>query len=266
MLYTYGMPRTFTANAVGDLYQVTHYRHVNDADLITTVPFDANLDNWFYGKFGPVGTVLGFTWTLAADLPAQMPGTYTGEHFWHHGQPVVFFHATQTSSFEECKTMNRDICRRLSYAQQYETKLYLVPSLGEMESEQAKKAQEEFIREFPLTDIQKVFPRNTNPALDHLPNPGLHSMSKGYLPFLNNQLLELAWPELELSRKKERERFKEQMHKSGDKSPPEEMKRNQMFLALQDMMSVTLDITRELPTGENALIRFKSVSGEDIEF
>lgn len=46
ILYTYGMPRTFTANAVGTLYQVIHYRHVNDTDSITSVPFDANLDNW----------------------------------------------------------------------------------------------------------------------------------------------------------------------------------------------------------------------------
>jgi hypothetical protein len=266
ILYTYGMPRTFTADAVGRLYQVTHYRHVNDSDTITNVPFDANLDNWLYGKFGPLGSTLGFFWTLTAELPAQMAGAYVGEHYWHHGKPVVFFRTTQTGSYEECKVMmNPTTCRRLSYSQQYKVKLFLVPSLGDTENEEAKEAQEAFVREFPLADIQKVFPRNTNPTFDHLTNPGRHSMAKEYLPFLNNQLLESAWPELKLSRKKYREDFRQQMVQYGASAPPEELKRNRMFLALQDMLGNTLAVTRKLPGGDNALVRFKSVAGEEVE-
>jgi hypothetical protein len=266
ILYTYGMPRAFTADAVGRLYQVTHYRHVNDSDTITSVPFDANLDNWLYGKFGPLGTTLGFFWTLTTELPAQMAGAYVGEHYWHHGKPVVFFRTTQTGSYEECKVMmNPATCRRLSYSQQYKVKLFLVPSLGDTENEEAKEAQEAFVREFPLADIQKVFPRNTNPTFDHLTNPGRHSMAKEYLPFLNNQLLESAWPELKLSRKKYREDFRQQMVQYGASAPPEELKRNRMFLALQDMLGNTLAVTRKLPGGDNALVRFKSVAGEEVE-
>ncbi|HHL2500962.1 TPA: lipase family protein [Yersinia enterocolitica] len=266
ILYTYGMPRTFTADAVGRLYQVTHYRHVNDSDTITSVPFDANLDNWLYGKFGPLGTTLGFFWTLTAELPAQMAGAYVGEHYWHHGKPVVFFRTTQTGSSEECRVMmNPNTCRRLKYSQQYKVKLFLVPSLAEAENEEAKEAQEAFIREFPLADTQKIFPRNTNPAFDHLTNLGRHSMAKEYLPFLNNQLLESAWPELKLSRKADRDDFRQQMVDYGANSPPEELKRNRMFLALQDMLGSTLDVTKALPGGENALSRFKSVTEEEVE-
>lgn len=265
ILYTYGMPRTFTADAVGNLYQITHYRHVNDSDVITTVPFDANLDNWLYDKFGPLGSTLGFFWTLTAELPAQMAGAYVGEHFWHHGKPVVFFRTTQTGSYEECNTMNSHTCRRLRYSQQYKIKLFLVPSLAETENEEAKAAQEAFVREFPVADIQKIFPRNTNPLMDHAPNPFRHSMAGEYLPFLNNQLLESAWPELELQRKVYREDFRQQMTQYGKDAPPEEMKRNRMFLALQDMLGSTLDQTRKLPGGENALVRFKSVAEEEIE-
>lgn len=265
ILYTYGMPRTFTADAVGRLYQVTHYRHVNDSDTITSVPFDANLDNWLYGKFGPLGTTLGFFWTLTAELPAQMAGAYVGEHYWHHGKPVVFFRTTQTGTYEECKTMNSHTCRRLSYREMHKVKLFLVPSLAETENEEAKEAQEAFVREFPLADIQKIFPRNTNPAFDHMTNPGRHSMAKEYLPFLNNQLLESAWPELKLSRKTDRDDFRQQMEKYGANSPPEELKRNRMFLALQDMVGNTLGVTRKLPGGENALVRFKSVTEEEVE-
>lgn len=264
-LYTYGMPRTFTAEAVGSLYQVTHYRHVNDSDVITTVPFDADLDNWLYGKFGPLGSTLGFFWTMAAELPAQMAGAYIGEDYWHHGKPVVFFRTTQTGAWVECKTMNNYSCRRLSSSELYKVKLFLVPSLAETENTEAKEAQEAFVREFPAADIQKVFPRNTNPLLDHLPNPFRHSMAGEYLPFLNNQLLESSWPELKLRRKTDRDDFRKQMAKYGKNSPPEELKRNRMFMALQDMVGNSLDVTRQLPGGENALIRFRSISEEDVE-
>lgn len=265
IIYTYGMPRTFTADAVGNLYQITHYRHVNDSDTITSVPFDANLDNWLYGKFGPLGTTLGFFWTLTAELPAQMAGAYIGEHYWHHGRPVVFFRATQTRTWLECKTMNNHSCRRLSSSDMHKVKLFLVPSLSEAENVEAKEAQEAFVREFPAADIQKVFPRNTNPNLDHMTSPGQHSMASEYLPFLNNQLLESAWPELKLSRKEYREDFRQQMADYGASSPPEELKRNRMFLALQDMVGSSLAVTRKLSGGENALTRFKSVAEEEVE-
>ncbi|HDR2621405.1 TPA: lipase family protein [Enterobacter chuandaensis] len=265
ILYTYGMPRTFTADAVGNLYQITHYRHVNDSDTIPSVPFDANLDNWLYGKFGPLGASLGFFWTLTAELPAQMAGAYIGEHYWHHGSPVVFFRATQTRTWLECKTMNNHTCRRLSSSDMHKVKLFLVPSLSEAENTEAKEAQESFVREFPAADIQKVFPRNTNPNFDHMSSPGQHSMASEYLPFLNNQLLESAWPELKLSRKEYREDFRQQMADYGAGSPTEELKRNRMFLALQDMVGSSLTVTLKLPGGENALTRFKSAAEEEVE-
>ncbi|EGO4193979.1 hypothetical protein QS067_002834 [Escherichia coli] len=78
--------------------------------------------------------------------------------------------------------------RRLSVSQQYKT----VPSLAKVENEEAKEAQEAFARKFLAADIQRIFPRNTNPRMDHMPSPFSHSMAGEYLPFLNNQLLESA--------------------------------------------------------------------------
>lgn len=266
LLYTYGMPRTFTADAVGSLYQITHYRHVNDTDTITSVPFDADMDNWLYGKFGPLGSTLGFFWTLLAELPAQMVGAYVGEHYWHHGKPVVFFRTTQTNSSEECQVMmNPNTCRRLSYSLPRKAKLFLVPSLSETENEEAKEAQEAFVREYPGEDMQRIFPRNTNPKFDHMTNPMRHSMASEYLPFLNNQLLESAWPELAMQRKTRRDAFQLQMNQYVDSTPVEELTRNRMFLVLQKMLGSALDITKKTPGGENALIRFKSVVGEEVE-
>jgi len=88
---------------------------------------------------------------------------------------------------------------------------------------------------------------------------------KEYLPFLNNQLLEIADPARKLSRKTYRADFRQQMDTFGDSSPPEELKRNRMFLVLQDMVGHSLIITRKYPGGENALIRFKSVAEEEVE-
>ena len=266
ILYTYGMPRTFTANAVGNLHQIIHYRHVNDTDTITSVPFDANMDNWLYGKFGPLGATLGFFWTLLVELPVQMAGAYVGEHYWHHGKPVVFFRTTQTNSWEECRVMmNPNTCRRLSYSLPAKARLFLVPSLSEAENNKAKQAQQTFIDKYPKEDIERIFPRNTNPSFDHITNPIRHSMAKEYLPFLNNQLLESAWPDLKMQRKARRELFRQQMERYAEHSPTEELTRNKIFIALQDDLHRTLDITKSLNGGENALTRFKSVAEEEIE-
>ncbi|PLV54493.1 lipase family protein [Erwinia sp. B116] len=266
IIYTYGMPRTFTADAIGSLYPITHYRHVNDADTIPSVPFDANLDNWLYGKFGYLGNTLGFFWALLAEIPTQMLGGYIGEHYWHHGKPVVFFRTAQSVSYEECRVMmNPNTCRRYSYRLPIKAKLFLVPSLSESENQQAKQAQERLVKAYPVDDMQRLFPRNTNPSFDHLTNPMRHSMASEYLPFLNNQLLELAWPQLAMQRKKNREAFKQQMKKYAMQAPEEELMRNKIFLDLQSMLSTTLDITHKLPGGENALTRFKSEAEEKVE-
>ncbi|WP_277424123.1 lipase family protein, partial [Pseudomonas viridiflava] len=52
LLYTYGMPRTFSLKAVQCLSGLTHFRHVNDTDLIPSVPPEAALDNYLYNLYG----------------------------------------------------------------------------------------------------------------------------------------------------------------------------------------------------------------------
>lgn len=111
--------------------------------------------------------------------------------------------------------------------------------------------------------MKKLFPPNTNPSFDHGTSVFQHSMSGQYLPFLNNQVLESAWPELRMDRKEKREAFEEQM--SHDDIPPEELTRNRIFLRLQNRVAGTLGITKIIPGGENALIRFKSAAEEEIE-
>ncbi|WP_077886963.1 lipase family protein [Shigella sp. FC1655] len=66
LLYTYGMPRIFSAKAIQTMTGFVHYRHINDSDTITSVPPDADLDNWLYGKFGYLGNTFGFIWRFSS--------------------------------------------------------------------------------------------------------------------------------------------------------------------------------------------------------
>ena len=101
VLHTYGMPRTFTRDAVMQLSEITHYRHVNDNDPIPAVPAEANLDNELYKLWGWFGGTLGFFWSLGELLAYQMVAW--GDCFWHHGNTVAFLTATQSREWNECK-------------------------------------------------------------------------------------------------------------------------------------------------------------------
>ncbi|WPM84450.1 hypothetical protein QNH14_17195 [Apirhabdus apintestini] len=71
MLYTYGMPRTFTKEAVQQLSEITHFRHVNDNDPVPAVPPEASLDNALYNLWGPLGKTLGMLWSVGELLAYQ---------------------------------------------------------------------------------------------------------------------------------------------------------------------------------------------------
>ncbi|MBS0895622.1 lipase family protein, partial [Tatumella sp. JGM130] len=77
---------------------------------------------------------------------------------------------------------------------------------------------------------------------------------------------ELADPAREMSRKAMREKFREEVEKSEPYSNPDEVERNRQFIALQNMLPVTLHRTQTEETGKNALIRFTAVTEEEVEF
>ncbi|WP_343876837.1 hypothetical protein [Tatumella punctata] len=115
--------------------------------------------------------------------------------------------------------------------------------------------------------MAKTFPNNTNPMLEGLgTDPRSHSMAHRYLPYIHNQVLELADPAREMSRKAMREKFREEVEKSEPYSNPDEVERNRQFIALQNMLPVTLHRTQTEETGKNALIRFTAVTEEEVEF
>ncbi|WP_259755325.1 lipase family protein [Pseudomonas sp. GCEP-101] len=261
LLYTYGMPRVFTQKAVESLNTFTHFRHVNDCDMVTSVPPEAELDNFFYKSFGPLGPILGYAWSVPELLASKLIGF--GDPYWHHGKIVMHYQADQHildqapgSDYPAYRSKDglgaphySKIRRRLPER----AFLYLVPSLDAAESRYAGEEQKTLMKALSKESMQRYFPPHTNPDRG-APSAEDHRMVISYMPFLHNQLLELADPARPLERKSQRDRFEQQMaHKD---IPEAEKLRNEHFLVLQKLMSMTLPMTREMDGGPEALERF----------
>lgn len=261
LLYTYGMPRTFTAKVLARLDTVTHFRHVNDADTITSVPPEAELDNWLYDALGPLGHDLGYIWSVGELVAGKL--VRFGDPYWHHGQIAMFYRADQhveSRASNNPAERSREglgapyhttILKRLPHR----TRLYLVPSLNDEFSRFAREEQKTLIRSMSRESLTRFFPSHTNPERSTLrSNPMDHSMVAAYLPFLHNQLLELSDPDRPLERKAQRAKFETQMHGVG--VPEAEKHRNEQFLALQKLLPMALRMTQDLEGGPEALQRF----------
>jgi hypothetical protein len=276
VLYTYGMPRTFTRSAIASLGGITHYRHVNDNDTITQIPPDADLDNVFYEKWGPLGDKLGFDWSLITaaglgvavrDLTYQSAGlAEKRDQYWHHGSTVIFFRAQQCA-MRAASPYQKSLVDGQAYSRHFvASKLYVVPSLNEECLKSTGEHQASFIQCLNPASLAKTFPQNTNPALNGIgTDPRSHSMAHRYLPYIHNQVLELAEPARDMNRKEMRAMFREEVEKSAAYSNPDEVERNREFLALQDMLPVTLRLTQAEETGKKALLRFAAVTEEEVE-
>lgn len=279
VLYTYGMPRTFTRAAMPSLDSITHYRHVNDNDTVPQVPLETDMDNLFYQTLGPLGDKLGFNWLATSvaglpvslwqkDLELKMGIRLKKDPYWHHGNTVVFFRAQQCS-MKLASPYQKSLIDGQVYARHFvAVKLYLVPSLNDECLKTTGDHQAAFIQCLNPASLEKTFPKNTNPTLDGLgTDPRSHSMAHRYLPYIHNQVLELANPALPMSRKEMRERFIREIDAGASgQGNPDEVQRNRQFISLQNMLPVALQRTQEEETGKNALLRFAAVTEEEVEF
>ena len=165
------------------------------------------------------------------------------ECFWHHGSIAVFFNTTQTTEWKECKVPNSpSSCRRIRKRLPIETRLYLVPELILEASQKANEAQKRFTQLLTKMDKEDWFPPYTNPDLDHATNVGRHSMPDQYLSYL-----------------------KKQMKTYESSSPVEEFTRNSAFIEIHDVVASTLDMTRGVKGGNEALEYIKPLNFEEFE-
>ncbi|EKK4083218.1 lipase family protein [Cronobacter dublinensis] len=270
LLYTYGMPRTFTRDAVVQLSEITHFRHVNDNDPIPAVPAEANLDNELYKLWGPLGGTLGFFWSLGELLANQM--VTWGDCFWHHGNTVAFLTATQSREWKECK---RDLpmpagCITIRNLLPLKAKLYLVPALAEQEMQQAGQKQKDFKASLTQSDLNDFFPKGSNPDRGVNINIFEHFMTS-YMPYMYNKVLELINNAGIVEKRTFTEHmynvdsFMEQMAENKNDIPTDELSRNEMFLNIEGLLGVSLTPTLSMPSGNDTLLRFAQYGEEAME-
>lgn len=271
LLYTYGMPRAFTRDAIQQLSGLTHFRHVNDNDPVPAVPPEANVDNVFYELWGPVGGVLGGLWSSLVQVPLWQIIEW-GDCFWHHGNPVVFLTTTQSREWKECKRSYPVPagCITLKGPMPIKTKLYLVPALANQIAQEAGKKQEEFINSLTEKDLADYFPEGKNPDRGADLTFGDHFMT-AYMPYINNKLLQLIddkglSKEKHFTEHKENvKKFEEQMSEESYEIPKNELDRNTKLLKLEKMLEKSLIETLAIKNGNNILERFAHYGEEEIE-
>lgn len=256
VLYTYGMPRVFTLSAIKYLEGITHYRHVNDADLVTFVPPEAQMDNNLYDLFG---TFVGFLTSVTQLINSKVNRGEKDECYLHHGDIVIFFKAEQHyTRLEPTLDIDGGVHRKalVMNAIFSMAKFYLVPALNSEAYSQAEELQKK---------NTALFPPNANPQQDSMINPMHHLMGDRYLPFLSNQLIELIDPAKPMERKRYRQKFinKINPYSGPGKACEDERQRNLLFNAMQEKLSVTLEISKKAEGGSDALERFRSLQTDE---
>ena len=265
LLYTYGMPRTFTFKAVQSLNELWHFRHVNDTDVVPRVPPEAALDNHLYDLYGPMGTFLGFSWSTRQALASAM--FKHGDPYSHHGQIAMFLKAEQHREQEITpypayrKPDGSPYRSSIAVKLQEKAKLYLVPSLSEAEDKQAEQAQGRLNAALNAESRARFFPRHGHPEVGRLLSIGDHFMSQ-YQPYIHNQLLESINPARDplLERQVQRRKFEQQMQDYYGSTPADEIERNRVFLELQKLIDQALGVTQQSEGGIEALQRFDAIA------
>ena len=267
VLYTYGMPRTFTIEAIQGLSGFAHFRHVHDTDTIPSVPPEADLDNHLYRLYGPLGTTLGFAWSMGQALATNV--IEFGDSYGHHGELAMFYRVEQHiqsrgSSYPAYRSkdgLGAPYYNTIKTRLRARPNLYLVPSINATLSEQCGKLQHLFISSLDKKTLERIFPRYKNPKPGGLLGIGNHMMGE-YMAHITNRLLTAIEPDRKppLDAQDEIKRFAEQMTKHGGTSPKDEYERNDLFLKMHQQIDAALEATVQAEGGVEALQRLDLVA------
>ncbi|WP_268797269.1 lipase family protein [Pseudomonas huanghezhanensis] len=274
VLYTYGMPRTFTLKAVNSLSDITHFRHVNDIDTVPSVPPEAELDNHLYNLYGPLGTTLGFTWSLLQ--LATSPLFKQTDPYCHHGKIATFLFTEQHtweargSSYAAYRSKDglgapyyNSVTSRLPHA----AKLFVVPSLSEAADRQAEQGQKGLTQSLSAESRASFFPPNRNLKKGRVIGFTRHFMAN-YYAYLFHHLLHSINPERVpmLQLQEDSQKFEKQMNVHYGRIHEQEYKLTCELLKLQKQLSGTLQVTWQSEGGSDALLRFDAMADPDSAF
>lgn len=266
LLYTYGMPRTFTLNAVKELGDFRHFRHVHDTDTIPSVPPEAALDNHLYDLYGPLGTTLGFVWSMGQTLATN--AIKFGDPYGHHGEIAMLYRVEQHiqsrgSSYPAYRNkdgLGAPYYNTIKARLPVRPNLYLVPDLCGAEDNQAEQSQRRLMCSLTPEARARYFPPYKNVKRGGLLGIGNHMMGE-YMTHITHRLLAVINPDREplLASQDEIKSFEEQMSNYGNSSPKDEHDRNKLFLAMHHGMIAALVATQEIEGGVEALQRLDAI-------
>ncbi len=266
LLYTYGMPRTFTLSAIKGLSEVSHFRHVNDTDTIPSVPPEADLDNQLYNLYGPLGTTLGFSWSMGQALMNNL--IKAGDPYGHHGEIAMLYRVEQHiksrgSSYPAYRSkdgLGAPYYNTIKTRLPVRPNLYLVPDLCGAEDNQAEQSQRRLMCSLTPEARARYFPPYKNVKPGGLLGIGNHMMGE-YMTHITHRLLAVINPDREplLAAQEEINLFEKQMSKYGNSSPKDEHERNKLFLAMHHGVIAALVATQESEGGVEALQRLDAI-------
>ncbi|CDL84825.1 lipase family protein [Xenorhabdus szentirmaii] len=255
-LYTYGMPRTLTYNAIMEIENLIHYRHLNKDDLITTLPFERNMDNVFFQmELGVIGDALGGIQEVVKLVSSLAPqeilinaikNDYNkakkDDIYLHHGK-TIHFHEGSLSFYAPDDL--KSITPRIGI-ERIKMDFYSNPNLLPFEY-----------------FAQEIFPSNSQPKLYSIPNFFDHSSVK-YVKYINKKMINLCHPKMNTIYKKDIEKFERAMDLKKD-ILRKTYKHYQYFLKLEQEIEKCLSITKQSKEGQHALDRYSYYANQGVE-
>lgn len=239
LLYTYGMPRVFTISGAKSLSSLNHYRHVNDADTVTSVPFDTNMDSWLFEMGGGLGTTLGILWTVGTlpTVPLQKILPDFGEVYCHQGNPVSLFKARQIGEEIQYTHTGATVGKK-RWRMNGNHKFYLVPNIANVLNNDLQKEQTGLVQSLGIDKqrLDDTFPQLNNPKLDTIGTmPFDHFMGSQYQAIINNRLLSIVAPAKTPKLLESKQRFEALTHHHYTYKLNAE--RNTTFIALENKLA-----------------------------
>ncbi|WP_387489640.1 lipase family protein [Photorhabdus sp. RM96S] len=256
-LYSYGMPRTLTRSAVEELSSIIHYRHVNEDDVIPSVPFEQDMDNVFFNYWAPEG----YDWAVmkllspSPIIQAIKQATASKEIYLHHGKVVHFF---QANSCPEWLISARNVSLITGIAEEIlnnTTKLYLIPELNqetEKDFSLAGERQNALFNQLSQQEKDKLFVENRSADLKGGFGFSNHSSYK-YAGYIDKRLRELCEPDKITVYQDSQRQFKAKMDSYKMLIPDNVYYRNLYFLDMDKQLIKSLTVSQQEEQGELAL-------------
>ncbi|MEK9496108.1 lipase family protein [Photorhabdus sp. P32] len=256
-LYSYGMPRTLTRSAVEELSSIIHYRHVNEDDVIPSVPFEQDMDNGFFNYW----TLAGYDWEImkllspSPIIQAIKQATASKEIYLHHGKVVHFF---QANSCPEWLISARNISLITGIAEEIlsnTTKLYLIPELNQETKKDfslAGEQQNALFNQLSQQEKDKLFVENRSADLKGGFGFSNHSSYK-YAGYIDQRLRELCEPDKITAYQDSQRQFKAKMDSYKMLIPDNVYYRNLYFLDMDKQLIKSLIVSQQEEQGTLAL-------------